>query len=383
MATQLTLALPAALSGDASEQGASAFGETRVAVIPKPHIVDFVLNLAGYTSDRELGNFTLLDPSCSHEAFLISAVTRLLDSADRTGRLAPTLEGALLAFVEREHVDRVRNALFAVLHRHKIDKGAARRLVETWVQKENFLLATINRKFDFVIGTPPHVRTEQLSAELQVECRKRYPSLRHRADLYVAFIERGLSLLSPTGWLSFICADRWISNTYGTLLRELITTQYRLACYVNMHMASPFESDVIAYTSIFLLGQGKTKRVSVISLRAASAVECAGVTAALTGRGEAPEGTSITTYDTWFRDDEPWILSSPTQLRALRDLEARFPPIVATARIGIGVATGNDKVYIVKANVDIERDRLVPLVMRDDLDHGRIRAPKNTGDQTG
>jgi adenine-specific DNA-methyltransferase len=42
-------------------------------------------------------------------------------------------------------------------------------------------------------------------------------------------------------------------------------------------------------------------------------------------------------------------------------------------RVGIGVATGNDTVYIVGEDVDIERDRLVPVVMREDLEKGHIR----------
>ncbi len=40
---------------------------------------------------------------------------------------------------------------------------------------------------------------------------------------------------------------------------------------------------------------------------------------------------------------------------------------------GIGVATGNDKVYIVGEDADIEPDRLVPLVMRADIEKGEIR----------
>ncbi len=41
--------------------------------------------------------------------------------------------------------------------------------------------------------------------------------------------------------------------------------------------------------------------------------------------------------------------------------------------MGIGVATGYDKVYIVGPDADIEPDRLVPLVLRDDIKAGQIR----------
>ncbi|WP_437590487.1 TaqI-like C-terminal specificity domain-containing protein [Sorangium sp. So ce1000] len=80
-------------------------------------------------------------------------------------------------------------------------------------------------------------------------------------------------------------------------------------------------------------------------------------------------------YPSWFEGDDPWVLGSPEHLEALRALEARFAPLeeVGGTRVGIGVATGNDRIYIVGEEVDIERDRLVPLVMRDDIEDGRIR----------
>jgi adenine-specific DNA-methyltransferase len=46
---------------------------------------------------------------------------------------------------------------------------------------------------------------------------------------------------------------------------------------------------------------------------------------------------------------------------------------VGGTRVGIGVATGNETIFIVGEDVDIERDRLVPIVMREDIEKGRIR----------
>lgn len=377
MGAQLTFDLRSRLPRDAYDYGTRASGETHGVVLTKPHIVELILDLAGYTSERELGNLTLLEPSCGHGAFLVPAVSRLLASTMRARRPVSELEKAVLAFdIEQDHVERTRDALVATLYQHNVDKSITRRLVRAWVRQEDFLLARIDRAFDFVVGNPPYIRIEQLSNRLQTEYRSFYRSLYDRADLYVAFIERGLSLLSPSGMLSYICADRWVSNKYGAPLRELVTSKYRIHCYVDLHRASPFESEVIAYPSIFVLGPGKAEQVSVVAMENASAAECAGVAAAIAGRGAVPQGTSLSTYDTWFQGAEPWVLSSPAHLRVLRALEQMFAPIEATSRVGIGVATGNDKVYIVGSDIEIEQDRLVPLVMRDDIQRGCI---KNAG----
>lgn len=49
---------------------------------------------------------------------------------------------------------------------------------------------------------------------------KRLSSVTTGCDLYVSFFDRGLDTLKVGGTLCFICADRWLQNKYGTLLRS-------------------------------------------------------------------------------------------------------------------------------------------------------------------
>ena len=114
-----------------------------------------------------------------------------------------------------------------------------------------------------IIGNPPYVRIEQLPPPLPAEYRRRYESLYDRADLYVAFIERGLQLVGQSGVLAFICADRWMRNRYGAPLRRLITQSYRLRCYIDLQRAAPFESTVDAYPGICVLAAGAAGAVGL------------------------------------------------------------------------------------------------------------------------
>ena len=109
---------------------------------------------------------------------------------------------------------------------------------------------------------------------MQAEYRARYQSIYDRADLYVAFIEHGLDLLGPRGVLSFVCADRWMLNRYGAPLRRLIADKYHVQSYVDLHQASPFESDVTAYPAIFSIGRQSADPVMVARLTACSPEEC-------------------------------------------------------------------------------------------------------------
>ncbi|MCF8128093.1 MAG: N-6 DNA methylase [Deltaproteobacteria bacterium] len=72
--------------------------------------------------------------------------------------------------------------------------------------------------FDAVIGNPPYVRQEGLSA-FKPYFQKNYSVYNGVADLYVYFIEKGFSLLKEKGLFSYIVANKWLRANYGKSLR--------------------------------------------------------------------------------------------------------------------------------------------------------------------
>lgn len=359
-------------AGDAEEETQ----DIRGVVLAKPHVANLILDLAGYTPERDLTSLKLLEPASGHGTFLAPAVERLIKSAHKQSIKAQQLEGAILAYAaDPDQVARSRRAVTKVLKKHGVAARQAEKLASTWILQSDFLLASQSGTFDVIISNPPYLRIEDLAPALQEEYRKRYASLYDRADLYVAYIDRSLALLSPQGTLSFICADRWILNRYGAPLRKKLAENYKIRCYIDLHKASPFESEVIAYPSIFAISLGKTDQVHVGSMATASAEECAAITKAIEDPNAVHPGVAMSVYSSWFDGDEPWVLGSPAHLEVLRQLESKFAPIEGSGgtKVGIGVATGNDKLFIVGEDVDIEQDRLVPLVMRDDIEDGKIK----------
>ena len=112
----------------------------------------------------------------------------------------------------------------ALVARTLLERGLtatqSRTLCERWLRQGDFLLLPLEREFTHVIGNPPYVRQELIPDVLMAEYRRRFSTIFDRADIYVPFIERSLSLLAPGGSLGFICADRWIKNRYGGPLRR-------------------------------------------------------------------------------------------------------------------------------------------------------------------
>lgn len=370
------------LPQSAYDYGARAAGGTHGVVLTRPQVVELILDLVGYTPERELGAQVLLEPACGRGAFVLPAVRRLLASARRTQRCPSELAPALRAYdIDPAHTAACRQAVVRLLGRHGVAAAQARALAAAWIRHADFLLAEELPLADYVVGNPPYVRIEQLAPVLQAEYRRRFTSVYDRADLYVAFLERSLRRLSPTGTLSFICADRFTRNRYGAPLRRLITQDYALRCYIDLHKTAPFTSAVAAYPCICVITQKPVPEpavaapVVVMSLAQAGPKQCAAVLPLLRGERTDSPGIDLSFYPRWFQGAAPWVLGTPAHLTVLRQLEERFAPIeqVGGARVGIGVATGCDRVYIVDRGAAIEPDRLVSLVHRDDLRGGEIR----------
>ena len=79
--------------------------------------------------------------------------------------------------------------------------------------------------FDAVIGNPPYVRQELLG-ESKHYLSEHYQVSHGVADLYVYFIEKGVSLLRENGRFGIIVANKWMRANYGKPLRQWLKQQH-------------------------------------------------------------------------------------------------------------------------------------------------------------
>ncbi len=196
---------------------AHAGTQARGAVFTRREVVEFILDLAGYTVDKPLHRLRLLEPSVGQGDFLTPVVDRLLAAycrdAEPGGDLVEDLRRCICA-VELHHAscDAARAALTGKLVLSGLSTDQASALAGHWLRQGDFLLLPLEADFSHVIGNPPYVRQELIPDVLLTEYRRRFRTMHDRADLYVPFIERGLTLLAPGGVLGFICADRWMKT---------------------------------------------------------------------------------------------------------------------------------------------------------------------------
>jgi hypothetical protein len=348
-------------------------------VFTRRWVVELILDLVGYTVDQDLASQVLVEPSCGTGAFLSPILDRLIESSTQHGRDLSSLTTSVRAFDLLEvNAERARKAVAVRLQQADLTQDEAEEIARCWVTTGDFLLHDhILGGADYVVGNPPYIRLENVPRPVMDAYRRMCPTMRGRSDIYVGFMERGLDLLKPGCSLAFICADRWMRNQYGSDLRALITASHAVDAVITMHDVDAFEDDVSAYPAIVVLRNGPQRKVVVGEANASfgkkDATRVASWVRASHHRSIATPSIEASRLDGWFNGRDLWPSGTPAQLALVAHLEARFPPLEdprTGTRVGIGVATGCDDVYITTRADLVEEERLLPLVQAPDTTRG-------------
>jgi len=370
--------LPIAHERPASPQGPLG------AVYTKPWVVELLLDLAGYTADCNLVDALAVEPAAGRGAFLVPMARRLVGSCVRQGRPLGDCEESLVAYeLDERSADAAREAVALALRTSGVEGATAAKLAAGWIQTGDYLLECARMpRADYVIGNPPYIRLEDIPTESVRIYRDVYSTMRGRADLYVAFFEAALRQLQENGVCAFICADRWMLNQYGADLRRLVTARFRVETVIEMHEADAFDDDVSAYPAITVIRRGPPGPAVVARATAdleftSEAALAAILQPASAGTAEPlPPGLTAAVVEPWFTGNDPWPCGSPGRLALLRRLEDRFGPLESddtATKVGIGVATGLDRVFITRDAQLVEESRLLPLAMAQDTASGQFR----------
>lgn len=349
-------------------------------VFTRRWVVELILELAGYDPGSKLADQIAIEPACGHGAFLIPMVERLIASCRLYEQPISGAAGAIRAYdLLPSNVEIARAAVTDLLIQHDVEAGAAKKLAETWVNQDDFLLGNRDKEVaDFVIGNPPYIRLEDIPEARSNAYRKACPTMGGRADIFIGFYEHGLNSLKPGGRLAYICADRWMRNAYGKALRALVAAEYAVDAAITMHDVDAFEEQVAAYPAITVIRSGKQGSAVIADTTAAFGEASARDLSNWFARGEGEplhqSGISAAWLSHWFMTQSGWPTGSPDRLALVVDLEERFPLLEDTgAKVGIGLASGADEVYLTKKGDTAEQERMLPMVMRGDLSSGEVR----------
>ncbi|MFA5865254.1 MAG: N-6 DNA methylase [Phycisphaerae bacterium] len=123
--------------------------------------------------------------------------------------------------------------------------------------------------FDAVIGNPPYIRIQMMKewAPVEVEFYKKQYSAAAKGnyDIYVVFVEKGLSLLSKTGRLGLILPHKFFNSQYGEPLREIVAKGNHLDEIVHFGHQQVFVG-ATTYTCLLFLNKEGTNQCKFVKV---------------------------------------------------------------------------------------------------------------------
>jgi adenine-specific DNA-methyltransferase len=345
-------------------------------VFTRRWVVELILDLCGYTSDRDLASLRIIEPACGSGAFLGPIIERLAESAKTFGRdLASARDAIVAKDLQAGNVRLSRAAAREALSATGLDPSKASLLSRRWIRQGDFLLDPLpDKPADLVVGNPPYIRLEAVPPELSIAYRQACPTMGGRSDVYVGFYERGLSALCGDGVLGFICSDRWMRNAYGARLRELVAREWAVDVVLSMTGVDAFEDEVSAYPAITVLRRGRQEIGPLVAdatpdfdrADAHRLVKVAGNRA----RVSTKDNFVAARMPRWFSGRAGWPHGSPVKLATLASIEEKLPTLEdenTGTRVGIGLASGADRVFVTNDPDLVEPERLLPMALVRDI----------------
>jgi len=123
-------------------------------------------------------------------------------------------------------------------------------------------------KFDIIVGNPPYMATEHMKQFTPLELplyKKYYSSSFKQFDKYFLFIERGLYLLKPKGYLGYIVPSKFTKVGAGKKLRELLISNKSVEQIISFGANQVFYNKT-TYTCLLILKKGQQEKLNYLEV---------------------------------------------------------------------------------------------------------------------
>ena len=96
--------------------------------------------------------------------------------------------------------------------------------------------------FDVVISNPPYLNIEKIIPEMRKYLLENYQYCQGRTDIYIAFLEKSLSILNRKGLMCFILSAAFTKEKYGTQMRQALIDEHFILKLVDASGYKIFEN---------------------------------------------------------------------------------------------------------------------------------------------
>jgi len=224
-----------------------------------------------------------------------------------------------------------------------------------------------NRGFDVIVGNPPYVRQERLSAD-KVYFKSVFKAYHSIADLYVYFFERGHQVLRIGGTFGFISSNKFMRSNYGKPLRNYLREDTCLTQIIDFGELPVFP-EAATFPAIYLTIKAKPTPASITIYTKVASLEFKSLDSLVESQGLSLLINSF--------EGENWNLSDNSETKIMEKMSLASVPLgkFVPVKINYGIKTGLNMAFVIDS---VARKRLIsedprskeilkPIVLGDDI----------------
>ena len=329
-------------------------------------IVDLILQKTPATKD--LTRVKICDPSCGEGAFLVKAAAKIINHVGDKN-LCAILQNNITGFdLDRQALTRCRQNLDHLLAKNGIRQRVKWNLIPLDSSDKKAMTPYFGA-FDLIVGNPPYIRIQHLGAERRQKIAAAWPLAGHGcADMYIAFFELAIKLLSSGGAIGYITPNTYLRTAAGKRLRDFLAHHNLLESLIDFGPHQLFRG-VSTYSLITVLRKNTARRkVSLYRFD---------------GQNICANG-KITVSQL---QENGWVLGDSSVLQKITAIKKRGTPLGEIADICVGVQTLADDVFVLEKigeqggyvecrtvdgqSVNLEKGALLPILKASVMKEGR------------
>ena len=333
--------------------------------------------LIGFWEDWQeiLKTIRILDPACGSGAFLIEAFEQMYAAFQSSNDRLEELRGQRTLFDLDTQI--LQNNLYGVdLNEEAIEicrlslwiktaqRGKPLTSLDHTIRVGNSVVAdtSVHAKafdwqaafpevfesggFDVVVGNPPYVRQEWISA-YKPYLESHYKTYDSGADLYVYFYELGIRLLKPGGRLSFVVTNKWMKTGYGEPLRTFFASDTWIESVVDFGHAKQIFEDADVFPCIIIARKPTSESPPSFAKVCAiprDQLRISDLRTQIDAEGVEIERSRL--------DSAPWLLEPKAVFEFLAKLQAKAKPLTdfTEAKPLSGIKTGFNKAFLIDSS---------------------------------
>ena len=192
--------------------------------------------------------------------------------------------------------------------------------------------------FDAIVGNPPYIRIQLLKQSDPDQLRyfgTHYLSAKQGSyDIYVIFVEKGLTLLNKKGLMGYILPNKFLTTDYGRVLRGALAGRGAVSQLIDFGHDQVFDG-ASTFTCLLFLSSTANETLSFARVQPAASL--------------ALSTPPFRTYQSSQLDAESWVFASPGN-DAVRQkmMDYAIPLLELPTLISRGTSTGADPLFMLE-----------------------------------